>query len=120
MCIDIVEICFGIADGQRSSKLSAHDMIAVGYYRFTFYFEYFFVRWASTRSDKLPCHMIGLFCFAFYTPPHNSGEVLWFNIGCRESVLCHMSVCPSVFLFPDDNLSKHVVLLSVRIFISGR
>ena len=43
----------------------------------------------------------------FYTPPHNSGRVLWFHIG-------HPCVCPSVrpsvvrssvcFSFPDDNL----------------
>ena len=38
------------------------------------------------------------FLLPFYTPPHNSGGVLWF----------HMSVRPSVrFSFPDDNLSKH-------------
>ena len=49
----------------------------------------------------------------FYTPPHNSGGVLWFHIG-RPSVrppvpsYVSLSVCPSVrFSFPDDNLSKH-------------
>ena len=42
----------------------------------------------------------------FYTPPQDSGGVLWFHVG-------HLSVCPSVccpsvrFSFPDDNLSKH-------------
>ena len=37
----------------------------------------------------------------FYTPPHNSGGVLWFHVG-------RPCVCPSVrFSFPDDNLSKH-------------
>ena len=43
-----------------------------------------------------------------YTPPHDSGIVLWFHVG-------RPCVCPSVvrrsvrpfFLFPDDNLSKH-------------
>ena len=43
----------------------------------------------------------------FYTPPHNSGGVLWFHVGrprVRPSV-----VRPSVrFSFPDDNLSKHL------------
>ena len=40
-------------------------------------------------------------CFFFFTPPHNSGGVLWFHAG-------RLSVCPSVhFSFPDDNLSKH-------------
>ena len=38
----------------------------------------------------------------FYTPPHNSGGVLWSHVG-RPCV-----VRPSVrFSFPDDNLSKH-------------
>ena len=40
-------------------------------------------------------------CFDFYTPPHDSGGVLWFYIG-------HPCVCPSIHIsFPDDNLSKH-------------
>ena len=44
-------------------------------------------------------------CIDFYTPPHNSGGVLWFYIG-------RPCVCPSVrrpsvrFSFPDDKLSK--------------
>ena len=52
--------------------------------------------------------------YHFYTPPHNSGGVLWFHVG-------HPCVCPSIyqsgilpsvlpsvhFSFPDDNLSKH-------------
>ena len=41
----------------------------------------------------------------FYTPPHNSGGVLWFHVGCLS--VRRMSVCPSFFSFPDDNLSKH-------------
>ena len=42
---------------------------------------------------------------AFYTPPHNSGGVLWFHVG-RPT--CPSVVRPSVrFSFPDDNLSKH-------------
>ena len=46
----------------------------------------------------------------FYTPPHNSGGVLWFHVG-RQWV--HPSLSPSYvhpsvrFSFPDDNLSKH-------------
>ena len=33
----------------------------------------------------------------FYTPPHNSGGVLWFHVGCQ-------CVRPSVrFSFQDDN-----------------
>ena len=27
----------------------------------------------------------------FYTPPHNSGRVLWFHVG--HLCVCHMSVC---------------------------
>ena len=40
MCFYIVEICFGIAHWQifqLLTELSAHDMIMVGYYHFTFY-----------------------------------------------------------------------------------
>ena len=40
---------------------------------------------------------------SFYTPPHDSGGVLWFHIG-RPSVMVRLSVHIS---FPDDNLSKH-------------
>ena len=46
----------------------------------------------------------------YYTPPHNSGGILWFHVG-RPWV--RPSVRPSVrrtfvrFSFPDDNLSKH-------------
>ena len=50
----------------------------------------------------------------FYTPPHDSGRVLWFHVGrpcvrlsVRPSVV-RTSVRPSVrFSFPDDNLSKY-------------
>ena len=46
----------------------------------------------------------------FYTPPHNSGGVLWFHVGrpwVRPSVRPSV-VRPSIrFSFPDDNLSKH-------------
>ena len=38
ICIDIVEVWFGIANGQISSKLSARDTIMVGYYSSTFLF----------------------------------------------------------------------------------
>ena len=46
----------------------------------------------------------------FYTPPHDSGRVLWFHVGrpyvcpsvSRTSV--HPSIC---FSFPDEDLSKH-------------
>ena len=41
----------------------------------------------------------------FYTPPHNSGGVLWFYVG-RPSYVCP-SVHLSVFSFLDDNLGKH-------------
>ena len=40
MCIDVLDICFGIANGQFHqffTKLSASKMIMVGYYCFTFY-----------------------------------------------------------------------------------
>ena len=41
----------------------------------------------------------------FYTPPHNSGGVLWFYVGRR---CVHPSIHPSIhFSFLDDNFSKH-------------
>ena len=43
--------------------------------------------------------------YCFYTPPHNSGGVLRFHVG--RPCIRPLSICPSVFLFPDDNLSKH-------------
>ena len=44
----------------------------------------------------------------FYTPPHNSGRVLWFHVG-RPCLSVRPSVVrPSVhFSFPDDDLSIH-------------
>ena len=42
-----------------------------------------------------------LLIFLLYTPPHDSGGILWFHVG-------RPCVCPSVRIsFPDDNLSKH-------------
>ena len=38
---------------------------------------------------------------SFYTPPHDSGGVLWFHVG-RPCVSLSVR-----FLFQDDNLSKH-------------
>ena len=44
--------------------------------------------------------------FSYYTPPHNSGGVLWFHVGRPLVRLSY--ICLSVhFSFPDDNLSKH-------------
>ena len=48
--------------------------------------------------------------YVFYTPPHNSGGVLWFHVGrpCIRPSVRPSYVRPSVrFSFPDDNLSKH-------------
>ena len=45
--------------------------------------------------------------FPFYTQPPDSGGVLSFHIGCpcvRPSV-CRTSARPSLFLFPEDNMS---------------
>ena len=43
---------------------------------------------------------------SLYTPPHDSGGVLCFHVGCP--CVCPSVVCPSVrFSLPDDNLSKH-------------
>ena len=42
--------------------------------------------------------------FSFYTPANNSDRLLWYHVG-RPSV-CRTSIRPSVFSFPDDNLSK--------------
>ena len=52
-----------------------------------------------------------LFCFCcwfLYSATRDSGGVLWFHVG-RPSVCPSVRlsfVRPSVFLFPDDNLSK--------------
>ena len=66
----------------------------------------------AVKQEKAGHHLVSEFiCFKdvplmhFYTPPHDSGGVLWFHFG----LLC---VCPSVrtsahFSFPDDNFSKH-------------
>ena len=52
----------------------------------------------------------------FYTPPHNSGGVLWFHVGrpCVCPSVHRTYVRPSIgltsvrpFLFPYGNLSKH-------------
>ena len=56
-----------------------------------------------------------LFCLAvfhFYTPPQDSGGVLWFHVG-------HPCVCLSIRLsdrisFPDDNLIKHQWIFTKR------
>ena len=42
----------------------------------------------------------------FYTPPHDSGGVLWFYIG-RLSVHWSYTRLSIRISFPDDNLSKH-------------
>ena len=39
MCIDIVEISFGIAHCQILTELSAHNMIMAGYHHFIFYLQ---------------------------------------------------------------------------------
>ena len=51
----------------------------------------------------------------YYTPPDDSGGVLWFHVGCpcvclsiSSSSIC-LSVCISV---PDDNLSKHYLIFT--------
>ena len=40
----------------------------------------------------------------FYTPPHDSGGVLWYHVG--YPCVCPSAIRPSVFSFPDNNLSK--------------
>ena len=44
----------------------------------------------------------------FYTPPQDSGEVLWFQVGrpCLCLSVVRLSVRPPVFGFRGDNLSK--------------
>ena len=47
-----------------------------------------------------------------YTPPHDSGGVLWFHVGRPCVFVCppigRTSIRPSVRIsFPDDNLSKY-------------
>ena len=48
-----------------------------------------------------------LYQSTFYTPPHSGGGVLWYLVGgpCVCSSICHNYVYPSIFSFPDDNLS---------------
>ena len=61
---------------------------------------FFESEWNSSDSSRKHVFMV------FYTPPHSSGGVLWFHVGCP-------CVCPSVRLFvrlyfvSDDNLSKY-------------
>ena len=59
-------------------------MVVMGYYHFTF------------LLTELSAHhwiVAGCYCFTFllyiYTPPHVSGRVLWYHVGCP-------CVCPSV------------------------
>ena len=47
---------------------------------------------------------------SFYTPPHDSGGVLWFHVErlCVCPSVSRQSIRPSIRIsFPDDNLSKH-------------
>ena len=53
---------------------------------------------------------------AFYTPPHNSGGVLWFHVGrpCICPSVRQSYVHPSIrFSFPDDNNSGGVLWFHV-------
>ena len=46
----------------------------------------------------------------YYTLPHDSGKVLSFHDGCPSVIRL------SVFLFPDDNLSKyHLIVENIKI-----
>ena len=54
MCIDIVAICFGTANGQILScftELSAHHMTVAGYYHFMFFFFFFFFFFSEIELD---------------------------------------------------------------------
>ena len=42
ICIDIVEICFGITNGQVLAELFGRHIKVVSYYQFTFFFFFFF------------------------------------------------------------------------------
>ena len=59
MCIDIMEIWFGIANGQFSSiffaELSAHDTIMAGYYSLTFLFVMFLMDLLHFRRRIKKC-----------------------------------------------------------------
>ena len=63
------------------------------------------------RSYGVPIFRIKtLISFHFYTPPHDSGRVLWFHFGrpCVCMSVRQLHVHSSVRIsFPDDNLSKH-------------
>ena len=63
--------------------------------------QYFHVHWFScanlAREETSE--------FEFYTPPQDSGGVLWFHVGCPS--VRPLVVRPSIHPFPDDNLSKH-------------
>ena len=41
----------------------------------------------------------------FYTPPHKSGRVSWFHVGCP--CVCPSVVNLSICSFPDNNFSKY-------------
>ena len=52
--------------------------------------------------------------FRFYTLSQDSGGVLWFHVGhpCVSPSVSRTSVCPCVFSFLDDNLSKRQWIFS--------
>ena len=54
--------------------------------------------WKRCPYEIVPEHPL---CRHFYTPPHNSGGVLWFHVGhpCVHPSVVRPSVCPSVFRF---------------------
>ena len=62
----------------------------------------------------------------FYTPPQDSGGVLWFHVGCLcvcTSLSC-MSILPAIrpsirISFLDDNLRKHQWIFTKRDVHSG-
>ena len=64
----------------------------------------------SVQKPNLIClqQKMTVYCHFLY-PPHDSGRVLWFHVGCPcvcPSVV-HPSVPPFIFSFPDDNSSKY-------------
>ena len=93
MCIDIVEIWFGIANGLITSifKLSANHTIMAWYYHFTFYL----------------CHV---FCSAAFL------TILTLNIGTKIGKPNFYHSCPKILLIP----FYYLLICIIKCWISGR
>ena len=110
----ILFLCFSVLLALRLPRLGKRELILVLFIRLFDLCLFGFVGFLFLLVSGKGCglwlwHSLD-FSLTFYTPPHNSGGVLWFHVGrpwVRPSVRPSI-VRPSVrFSFPDDNLSKH-------------